>query len=195
MDIAKHPHIDLFDSNFTTQRIRILKVLFPYLDEPVQRTMAIYIKFSELQTVFHGFQKNMGCNPFFNCHKEFGNFCELFSEISPFCPKEEKEQIDKFVSAYENFERYKELMNTMELMSELMPKEDSVNLFSGTDIFKDFLNNGEPNTNDKTETDKAETDGTGKTGNMNGMSDMLLGILSPEQKELFEMLGGITDAN
>lgn len=48
MDSNEHSKVIAFDTLFCTNHIQMLKVILPYMDNQTQKSMAIYIKFLEL---------------------------------------------------------------------------------------------------------------------------------------------------
>lgn len=163
MDAAKQSVIDEFDKRFTNNRIQMLKVLSPYLDIPMQKYLSVYIKFNELQNALKLLNTNTstntaGCFDYFQ-KKKNGGFKEMLEELVCFSSKEDAQKIHNLLSVFENIEKYKEIIQTMELFSDFMPQDG------------------------------------GNAANEGGMNDILMNMLSPEQKDLFEMLGGLTNGD
>lgn len=123
-DIKETDKIMAFDTLFTTNHIKMLKVLVPYLNSQMQKYMAIYIRYLELRYAITYLQTHpypvCGCFPQESC-RDMGS---LFKEIIPFCDKKQKEQMEQFQSMFKAMDTAKELSKTMEVMSELFPQSD-----------------------------------------------------------------------
>ena len=82
-----------FDTIFTNNHIKMLKVLLSYFDPAIQKTLAIYIKFLELQYTFAYFQNH--ARVFSSGHSppdtssDLNNLCR---EILPYCAPDERKK-------------------------------------------------------------------------------------------------------
>ena len=105
-----------FDTVFTTNHIKILKVLFFFLDSPMQKMLAMYIKFQEIRYII----------TYFNRHSSTGtgtlDFTLLFQEILPYCDREEKNKFEQFAQMKQMMEQFRQISQTMEMMKELFPE-------------------------------------------------------------------------
>lgn len=166
----EHEEIIAFDTLYTTNHIAMLKVLMPYFDTSFQQHLAIYIKFLELQYTL-SLSRPHELRDCSSQKKEFDikNIC---SDILPFCTESEKRTIEQIRGLFHSMEMYKEMSQVMNVMQDIMPSNmSSDSSFDFSSILTALSN---------TQSDKTE----------NGMMDMLMGMLSPEQKNLFEMFGG-----
>ena len=160
MERNEHDKIIAFDTLFTTNHIQMLKIVMPYLDLAVQKKMAVYIKYQELQYTlsyynFHtGDLRGCSINPMTSDNKEDFNISKLCSELLPYCTAEEKQKVEQLAGMFRSIEMYREMSQTFEMMKDLMPGMNDT------------------------------------TGSNDGMMDMLLNMLSPEQKSMFDMFGG-----
>lgn len=111
-----------FDTLFTTNQIQMLKILMSYFDRPMQKNMAIYIKYMELQYTMTFFQKYPTAGiP--GLHKESGfDIMKLCSEAMPFCGSEEKAKMENMQNMFQTFENYKGMMEMVQMMKELFPE-------------------------------------------------------------------------
>lgn len=104
-----------FDTIFTSNQIKILKVLFFFLDSSMQKMLAIYIKFHEIRYIL----------TYFNKHSSIGtgtpDFNLLCKEILPYCGPDEKRKIEQFSQMQQMMEQFKQISRTMEMMQELFP--------------------------------------------------------------------------
>ena len=96
----------------------------------------------------------------------------MCSELCPYCTAEEKEQIEQMRNIFQGIEMYKEMAKTMEQMKDFMPDMGS---FSGFPF---------GNTASSSESDSS----SGSSGF--DMMNLLMNMLSPEQKQMFDMFGG-----
>ena len=172
MGSDEHNRVIAFDTLFSTNHIQMLKVMLPYLDNQMQKFMAIYIKFLELNYTIDFYKRNpypvCGCmekEPYFDLAK-------MCSELSPYCTAEEKKQIEQMRNIFQGIEMYKEMAKTMEQMKDFMP---DIGSFSGFPF--------------GSAASSAESDSSSGSGGFDMMS-LLMNMLSPEQKQMFEMFGG-----
>lgn len=174
MDKQEHDKITAFDTLFTNNHIQILKIVMTYCDNQLQKKIAVYIKYLELQYTLAYYNSHpselCGCS----FEKNEFNISNLCSEILPFCTKEEKQKVEQISGFLRTIEMYKEMSKTFELMK---------------DIFPDGFGDGFPFGMSPDGT--PDSDGGNMNNNTNNnMVDMLMGMLSPEQKTMFEMFGG-----
>lgn len=170
MDFTENNKVSAFDALFCTNHIQMLKILLAYTDNQTQKSLAVYIKFLELQYTLEFYQKHpyplCGCT---NQEQEFdiGKVC---NELLPYCTEEERKHLEQIRSIISGMKMYQEMSRTMEMMKEIMPDMDDMG-----DIGNLFTSNN-------------------TTGQMNIM-DLLMNMLTPEQKEMFTMLGGMNHDN
>ena len=167
MEYDDYKKIVAFDTLFSTNHIQMLKILLPYLDHKMQKSMAVYIKFMELNYTIRFYQKQpsllCGC-----AEKETRpEFSQICNELLPFCSEKEKKQMEQLKNLFGSMKMYQDMMSTMEMMKELMPDFDISNMFQG----------------------KGNSEETTAGGNFD-MMNMLMNLLSPEQKEMFDLFGG-----
>ena len=60
MDEKEQDNVAAFDMLFTTNQIQIMKTLLPCFDRPMQKYLAIYIKYQELQYTLEKIKLRMG---------------------------------------------------------------------------------------------------------------------------------------
>ncbi len=125
-----------FDTLFTTNQIQILKILLTYVEPSHQKTMAVYIKFLELQYTLSFFQKHP-TSPMNFPKEENRNAAKLCDEVLPFCSPSQQEMLSNMKSMYQNFENMQEMMQMVQMMKELFPESDNstdsnpMSIFSG----------------------------------------------------------------
>lgn len=180
MEKNEHDKITAFDTLYTNNHIQMLKIVMPYFDEQMRRKLAVYIKYLELRHTLdcyhsHSYELS-GCS----FEKEEFNINKICSELIPFCTGEEKRKLEQIADIFRTIETYKEISRTMEIMKDFAPDlftEGAGNIFSaGTAAKRPEGEDGDSANNNDTQS--------------NGIMEMLMGMLSPEQKAMFEMFGG-----
>lgn len=104
-----------FDTLYTTNHLKILKLLIPYLKSESQKKLAIYIKWQELVFTLDFFKHcaaNHYCSDFKQNKKM--DWDTLIPLLTPYCNESEKNIIVQF-SQMQN------MMNMMEQMQAYMP--------------------------------------------------------------------------
>lgn len=176
MDSNEHNKVIAFDTLFCTNHIQMLKVILPYMDDRTQKSMAIYIKFLELNYTIEYFKTHS--SPLSGCmEREVSpDLFKMCSELLPYCTESERKQIEQIRSVFQSMEMYKEMSRTMEMMKDFMPDPSSFgNAFSN-------------------ESDSSSPQGDDSSGGGFDMMNMLMNMLTPEQKQMYEMFGGNQNA-
>ena len=165
MDNADHNKVAAFDTLFSTNHIQMLKVILPYMDNQTQKSMAVYIKFLELNYTIEFYKKNP--YPLCGCTEKESSpdIQKMCTELLPYCTDEERKKIEQVRSILQSMEMYKEMSKTMEMMKDFMPDM----------------------TSDAGNSEQTQGDGFDMMG-------MLMNMLSPEQKQMFDMFGGNMNA-
>lgn len=180
MDSNEHSKVIAFDTLFCTNHIQMLKVILPYMDNQTQKSMAIYIKFLELNYTISYFKKHP--YPLCGCveREKQADIFKMCSELLPFCTENEKKQIEQLRGVFQSMEMYKEMSQTMDMMKDFMPDMASfMNNFSEDQVFS--AEGGNPPGNDGT-----APSGSGSGGGFD-MMNMLMNMLTPEQRQMYEM--------
>lgn len=136
-----------FDNMVTPPSLYTLKLLLPYTPSSNQRSIAIYIKFMEMQYTmdhFYGFSSSNGAQ----IHGQNSAPLGIFEDLKPYMAKEEAEMMEQM-----------EMMMNMMDMVQGMPTAD-----------------GNANT----------------SGGFNPM-DMMMGMLNPEQQDMFQSYSNMFD--
>ncbi len=124
-----HPDkIMAFDALFTTNHIRMMKLLLGYLEPPLQGKLAVYIKFLELQytlTFFHRTPRASLC-PGADMQGRGADYTAILDEILPFCSSSERETLETIRNTLQNFQNMQEMMETIQMLREVSPE-----MFSG----------------------------------------------------------------
>ncbi len=168
-----------FDTLFCTNHIQMLKVMLPYMDNQTQKSMAIYIKFLELNYTMEYFRRHP--YPLCGCmeRREAPDLLQMCSELLPYCTESEKSQIEQIQNILRSMEMYREMSQTMEMMKEFMPDAAS---------FMD-ASAAQSNSQGPCAQDEGNPGAQGEPGGFDMMS-MLMNMLTPEQRQMYEMFGG-----
>lgn len=161
-------NVTAFDALYTTNEIQKLKVLLPYIDPPMQKNLAVYIKYMELQYTMryvrrHPFQIS-GCSISTDHKPDLQSLC---LQLSLYSSPEEIRQLEQFRNILQTMETFQEMSQTFSALQEIFPD------ISATSPFE----------NNASDQDNGESGNAGAFS----MMDMLMNMLSPEQKEMFEM--------
>lgn len=159
-----------FDALYTTNQIQKLKVLLPYIEPPMQKNLAVYIKYMELQYTMHYVRKHpfqiSGCSISTEQKPDLQSLC---LQLSLYSTPEEIKQLEQLRNMLQTMETFQEMSQTFSALQEIFPD------MSGTPPF------GNASSGDN-------TDETSNSGNSPfNMMDMLMNMLTPEQREMYEM--------
>ncbi len=154
-----------FDALYTTNQIQKLKVLLPYIEPSMQKHLAVYIKYMEFQYTLNYTKRHpttlSGCGL---SQPEKPDLRKLCKELSIYSTPEEIRQLEQIQNLLQTFETVQEMTQTMNAMKEIFPDLSMDGLagqFSGSS--DDSQNAASP------------------------MMDMLMSMLTPEQREMYEM--------
>ena len=140
-----------FDALYTNNQIQKLKVLLPYIEPSMQKHMAIYIKYLELQYTIGLFKRHPFQVHSASREKEAPDFKKICKELRPYCSESENRQLEQMGSLFKTMEMYQEMSQTMSAMQEMFPDM-----------------------------------GIGNPGEGSSMESILMGMLTPEQKAMYE---------
>lgn len=116
--------INAFDTLFTNNQIQMLKIILTYMEPEHQKTIAVYIKFMELQYTLEFLKTHPHILINIPCEKEF-NTSKLCDEISCFCNPTQQKQMIQLKNFYQNFENMQEMMQMIQMMKEMFPDGES----------------------------------------------------------------------
>ena len=147
-----------FDTLYTTNHMKILKLLLPYLEQDHQKKLAIFIKWQELIFTLNFFKQYSASlySPDFKQRKKL-DLNTLLPLLMPYCSETEKNIISQF-SQMQN------MMHTMENIQQYMP------------MFQQFMTSM-----------SGDGDLDGMFQSDNNMMDMLKNLMSEEQQAMFSM--------
>ena len=153
-----------FDTLYTTNHMKILKLLIPYLETEHQKKLAVFIKLQELMFTLNFFRQYSASlySPDFKQGKKM-DLNTLIPLLIPYCNEAEKNIISQF-SQIQN------MMNMMEQMQVYMPMiQQLISSMSGDDTNPDSMNQN------------------GLDLGGNNLMDMLKNMMSEEQQAMFTM--------
>ena len=118
----KQDGIAVFDTLFTNNHICMMKLLLPLLSPSMQKGIAIYIKFQELQYTLQYFTRhplglvgtNIGTAP--------ADTNAVLDSILPFCAEKERQSLTQMKNMLQTMQNLKDMMEMMETMKELFPE-------------------------------------------------------------------------
>lgn len=157
-----------FDALYTTNQIQKMKVLLPYIDSSMQKHLAIYIKYMELQYTInhvknHPFQI-CGCSIPSSQPPDLRKLCQ---ELCLYSSPEEIKQLEQFQNMLQTLETVQEMSQTMAAMQEIFPNMSEGFPFGSSSASSD--------------------DDEGQAASQPSMMDMLMNMLTPEQRNMYEM--------
>ena len=148
-----------FDTLYTTNHMKILKLLLPYLEPEHQKKLAIFIKWQELMFTLNFFKQYSASlySSDFKKRKKL-ELNTLLPLLIPYCSESEKSIISQF-SQIQN------MMHMMEEMQQYMPMiQQFMSSMSGENSPEGMFDS-----------------------NDNNMMDMLKNMMSEEQQAMFSM--------
>ena len=175
MDSNEHNKVIAFDTLFCTNHIQMLKVLLPYMNHQMQKSMAVYIKFLELNYTIDYFRKHP--YPLCGCMQkdDSPDIFKMCSELAPYCTENEKKQLEQIKNIQQGMNMYKEMSQTMDMMKDFMPDAASfMSSFGGGNAF--FSDEGPE---EGASENNADSDKSGKTGDAGGfdLMNMLMNMI------------------
>ncbi len=137
MDDKIMDKVAAFDTLFTNNHINKLKILMSYCNSSMQKNIAVYIKYLELQYTMDIFKKHPNLSLSDDPSIDHSS---LFHEIMPYCTPSEKSRMENIQQMLRTFEQYKEMMDMVQMMQEMFPEgENPMNgMFSSMDLSQMF---------------------------------------------------------
>ena len=159
-----------FDALYTTNEIQKFKILLPYIEPSMQKHLAVYIKYMELQYTMkyvrrHPFQIS-GCSVSSDDKPDLHSLCR---QLSLYSSPEEIRQLEQLQNMLHTMETMQEMTQTMSALQELFPDMSAAPPFGSDSAFSG-----------------TEGVGSAQTGQFS-MMDMMMNMLTPEQKAMYEM--------
>lgn len=125
MEDIRPNRVTLFDTHFTNNHICMMKILLPLLPPTLQKNIAVYIKYQELQYTMQYFRKLTNSrNRLFDKLSSTDNadFTTIFEEILPYCTPQEKQAFTHMRNMHQSFQNMKDMLEMLETMKELFPE-------------------------------------------------------------------------
>lgn len=164
-----------FDALYTTNQLQKLKVLLPYLEPSMQKHLAVYIKYRELQYTMNYVKKHTvtlcGCS---HSQQEKPDIKELCRQLRRYSTPEEIRQLEQIENILQTMETVQEMTQTMNAMKEIFP---DMNMDS---LFENPLSGAGQTMNAADSPEKQPSAGS-------PVMDVLMNMLTPEQREMYEM--------
>jgi hypothetical protein len=91
-----------FDEEILPKELQMQKALLPFLPANLQKTMAIFIKWTELDYTIRYFRQHIPT-------QQPQNPGNLMNAIKPFLPQEEQTQMEQFADIFENMDMYRDM--------------------------------------------------------------------------------------
>ena len=114
--------VTAFDALFTNNQIQKLKILISYVDIPMQRQLAVYIKFLELQYTMELFRRSPGLSVSPSPREDSLDPAKLCQEIIPYSSPGERSQLNQLASMLQAMSHYQEVMETVKMFQEMFPE-------------------------------------------------------------------------
>ena len=158
-----------FDEWTVPRELHILKLLIPYTPAASQQTLGILVKIMELQHTFQYFQQQKNALHSQEASAGFSSPLDMLEEIAPYLPPEHAQMLGTF----------RNMMNIMDMVQ--MMQEFSADTENES---------GSPEPDAPSQNTAGKRDSQNIFGNLGGGFDpmqLVMGMLSPEQQEMFEL--------
>lgn len=117
MSNSEHDSILAFDTLFTNNSIQKLKLIMPLMDAQRQKSIAIYIKFMELQYTISYFHSHSFSS--FSGARDIESVC---LSMKSYCTQEERQRMEQMQNLFSTMNNYKEMMEMMSMMKDIIPE-------------------------------------------------------------------------
>ncbi|MCI9296412.1 MAG: hypothetical protein HFI10_03125 [Lachnospiraceae bacterium] len=122
MEMIKNEQIYAFDSLYTTNHIQMLKILLPCLNPPLQKNLALYIKFLELRYTISFLSTHpyviSGCG--FDRERR-GQDIPL-NELLPYLTPQEAENFRQLQKSMDMMKQFSGIQKNMEALKGILPE-------------------------------------------------------------------------
>lgn len=194
METIKNEQIYAFDSLYTTNHIQMLKILLPCLPPPLQKNLALYIKFLELRYTIS----------FLNAHPYVLSGCGFdkkykeqeipLDDLLPYLTPGEAENFRQLQKSMDMMKQFSKMQKNMEALKGILPEGmDFETLFGQMMGQHDSYSSPTEHSADGDSSDKTKSDTPFPAGGIfqnmmkNAPSgDILKNMMSDSQKELYE---------
>ncbi len=172
MENIRNEKVYAFDSLYTTNHIQMLKILLPSLNPSLQKNLALYIKFLEFRYTLSFVRAHPYVMEGCGFDKKPLDWKLLDNDLHPYLMPEEAEKIKQLRQSLDMIKQFENMQKNMEALKGILPEGmDFQTLFQG-------MNN--------TFSGSSDSDKTASPHPANTSEDMLKGMLSSSQMELYE---------
>lgn len=106
----------LLDEKILPKELQILKAFLPFLPANIQKMLAIYIKWMELQYTIEYFKRN-------TLDQQTPDISSLLKCLKDVLPQEETAQLEQFADIFENMDMYRDMFEGFSSTFTPDPKE------------------------------------------------------------------------
>ena len=122
MEAIKNEQIYAFDSLYTTNHIQMLKILLPCLNPPLQKNLALYIKFLELRYTISFLRSHpyviSGCG----FDKEHRGQDISLNDLLPYLTPKEAENFRQLQKSMDMMKQFSSMQKNMEALKDILPE-------------------------------------------------------------------------
>lgn len=169
-----------FDEWTVPKELHILKLLLPYTPASSQQALGILVKVIELQHTFQYFQQQKNVLHSQEFSAGFSSPLDMLEEIAPYLPPEQAEMLG-------TFRNMMNIMDMVQMMQEFSAGTDQEPYESGSPGTDASSQNSSQYNADRREPQKTSGSFGGGFGGGFDPMQLVMGMLSPEQQEMFEM--------
>ncbi len=169
-----------FDEWTVPKELHILKLLLPYTPASSQQALGILVKVIELQHTFQYFQQQKNVLHSQEFSAGFSSPLDMLEEIAPYLPPEQAEMLG-------TFRNMMNIMDMVQMMQEFSAGTDQEPYGSGSPGTDASSQSSSQYNADRQEPQKTSGSFGGGSGGGFDPMQLVMGMLSPEQQEMFEM--------
>lgn len=205
MEMINNEKIYAFDSLYTTNHIQMLKILLPCLKPPLQKNLALFIKFLELRYTISFLNEHpyviKGCG----FDKAPLDWQFLGNDLLPYLTPKEAETFHQLQKSMDMMKQFSSIQKNMEALKDILPEGMDLDT-----LFQNFTGGGkeeeakegsdQASSSDKEKSasdhasDKETASSSAQAGKLlkammgsgSPPEDMLKNMMSSSQKDLFE---------
>ncbi|MBO5292254.1 MAG: hypothetical protein J6B10_03620 [Lachnospiraceae bacterium] len=153
-----------FDTLFTTNSIQILKIILPCIPAKIQRHLAVYIKYLELQYTIQYFKIHPVSFGGRLLENQTQDIQSILPKLQGYLSPAGKSQLEQLMGMLQTFKTIQEMKSMMDMMNAFSDNNDSA---SGLGDFFNASAGSDP-------------------------MEFLKGMLTPEQQAMFDMFSADT---
>ncbi len=100
-----------FDTQVSLHELQMLKTMLPYIEWKQQKTLAVMIKYMELQHTARIFSASTPCMQICEITDSRERMQQMLEDLSEMCTEKEKENIDTLLNMFQMFSTYETLFS------------------------------------------------------------------------------------